>query len=102
MTATVLRVEAPVLFEHTPNFVAGSTLLVGARGRRRRMRPAAHPGVDDVAAAVDGCWVVGLHTSLERLAPAISGSPVPWDWDAFAAAREHYAAIGAAAAEPGS
>ncbi len=39
--------------------------------------------------------------SRTKLAPALSGSPVPWDWDAFAAAREHYAAIGSTAAEPG-
>ncbi|HMU80766.1 MAG TPA: SRPBCC family protein [Microthrixaceae bacterium] len=101
MTATVLRVEAPVLFEHT-HFVAGSTLLWELEAADDGCVLRLTQQVDDVAAAVDGCWVVGLHTSLERLAPAISGSPVPWDWDAFAAAREHYAAIGAAAAEPGS
>ena len=55
--------------------------------------------VDDVSGAVEGCFVVGLQTSLARLVPVLEGSPVPWDWDAFAAARQHYAAIGLATKE---
>lgn len=99
MTATVLRVDAPVLFEHT-HFVAGSALLweLEAVDDGCILRLTQH--VDDVTAAVDGCWIVGLQTSLARLAPALSGAPVPWDWDLFAAAREHYAAAGLAAPDP--
>jgi uncharacterized protein YndB with AHSA1/START domain len=99
MTATVLRVEAPVLLEHT-HVVAGSTLLweIEAVDAGCVLRLTQH--VSDVAAAVDGCWVVGLHTSLSRLEPALAGSPVPWDWSAFAETQAHYAAEGLAAPAP--
>jgi uncharacterized protein YndB with AHSA1/START domain len=99
MTATVLRVDAPVLLEHT-HVVAGSTLLweIQAVDAGCVLRLTQH--VSDVAAAIDGCWVVGLHTSLSRLEPALAGSPVPWDWTAFAEAQAHYAADGLAAPAP--
>ncbi|MCB0976535.1 MAG: SRPBCC family protein [Acidimicrobiales bacterium] len=95
MTATVLRVEAPLLFEHT-HIVAGSTLLWELQPVSDGCILRLTQHVDDVTAAVDGCWVVGLQTSFARLEPALSGRPVPWDWDAFAAARQHYASIGLA------
>ena len=38
--------------------------------------------------------------SLARLEPALAGAPVPWDWDAFGAARAHYAELGLAAPDP--
>ena len=44
--------------------------------------------------------MVGMHTSLARLEPALAGAPVPWDWDAFGAARAHYAELGLAAPDP--
>ena len=31
------------------------------------------------------------------LEPSLAGRPLPWDWDAFAVAREHYAGLGLAA-----
>ena len=52
--------------------------------------------VTDAAAAVENCYVVGLHASLARLVPCLSGQPIAWDWDGFAAAQEHYASIGLA------
>ena len=52
--------------------------------------------VTDPVAAIDNCYVVGLHTSLARLAPSLAGSPVAWDWDGFAEAQAHYAGVGLA------
>ena len=96
MTATVLRVDAPVLLEHT-HVVPGSTLRweIEAVDAGCVLRLTQH--VSDVAAAIDGCWIVGLHTSLSRLEHSLAGTPVPWDWDAFAAARARYADAGLAA-----
>ena len=53
--------------------------------------------VTDVRAAVDNCYLVGLQTSLDRLEPSLAGRPEPWDWDAFAVGRAHYAGLGLAA-----
>lgn len=99
MTATVLRVDAPVLLEHT-HVVAGSTLLWEIEAVDAGCVLRLTQQVGDVAAAIDGCWVVGLHTSLARLEPALAGSPVPWDWTAFGEAQAHYAAEGLAAPAP--
>lgn len=99
MSVTVLRVDAPVLLEHT-HFVPGSTMRweLEAVDGGCILRLTQH--VTDVPGAVDGCFIVGLQTSLARLVPVLAGAPVPWDWDLFAAAREHYAAAGLAAPDP--
>jgi uncharacterized protein YndB with AHSA1/START domain len=96
MTTTILRVDAPVLLEHT-HFAPGTTLRwdLEAVDSGCVLRLTQH--VSDVAAAIDGCWIVGLQVSFSRLEPALAGSPVPWDWDAFARAQAHYAAAGLAA-----
>lgn len=52
--------------------------------------------VTDTDAAIENCYVVGLHASLARLAPCLAGNPVAWDWDGFAEAQVHYASIGLA------
>ncbi len=96
MTCTILRLEPPVLFEHTHP----------APGSRMRWElEAADAGcilrlshtVPDVQEAVDGCYLVGLQTSLDRLEPSLAGAPVPWDWGEFAIAQAHYADLGLAA-----
>ena len=56
--------------------------------------------VTNVDDAVEGCWMVGMYTSLARLEPVLAGAPVPWDWDLFAAARAHYAALGLSSPDP--
>ena len=99
MAVTILRIDAPVLLEHT-HVVAGSTLLweleAGESGCVLRLTQ----HVSHVGAAIDGCWLVGLHTSFSRLEPALAGAPVPWDWDAFAETQERYAGSGLAAPVP--
>jgi uncharacterized protein YndB with AHSA1/START domain len=101
MTFTVLRVEPPMLLEHT-HADPGS-----------RMRWELEPVDDgcvlrlshfvpDAGAAIANCYVVGLHTSLARLEPALAGQPVAWDWEAFAESQAQYASLGLAAPESGS
>lgn len=95
ITCTILRVEAPMLLEHT-HVDAGSFM-------RWELEPVdtgcvlrlSH-FVTDPGTAIDNCYVVGLHASLSRLEPSLAGHPVAWDWDGFAAAQAQYAAIGLA------
>lgn len=95
ITCSILRVEPPMLLEHT-HLDAGSFM-------RWELEPVdagcvlrlSH-FVNDPDAAVDNCYVVGLHTSLARLAPCLDHRPVPWDWDGFAAAQSQYAGVGLA------
>ena len=95
MTCTILRVEPPMLLEHT-HVDAGSFM-------RWELEPVdtgcvlrlSH-FVTDADAAIESCYVVGLHTSLARLEPCLAGRPVAWDWDGFADAQAHYAGIGLA------
>lgn len=93
MRSTVLRVEPPVLWEHThgdPGSFLRWELEESDAGCILRLSHF----VTDLPSAVDRCFVVGLQTSLERLEPCLSGAPVAWDWDYFAAAQAHYASLG--------
>jgi uncharacterized protein YndB with AHSA1/START domain len=99
MTLTIIRVEPPALFEHTHvdpgSFMRWELATTDAGGCLLRIMHF----VPDPAAAVDNGYVVGLHTSLSRLAPSLSGAPIAWDWDAFAQAQMEYARRGLASAE---
>jgi hypothetical protein len=96
MTCTILRLEPPLLLEHT-HPAPGSRM-------RWELEPAgtgcilrlSHV-VPDVQEAIDNCYLVGLQTSLARLELCLAGRPEPWDWDAFAVAQAHYANLGLAA-----
>jgi uncharacterized protein YndB with AHSA1/START domain len=95
ITCTILRVEPPLLLEHT--HLDGTSYMrwelesvdTGCVLRLSHF-------VTDIAGAIDKSYIAGLHTSLERLAPCLAGRPVPWDWDVFAEARAHYANVGLA------
>jgi uncharacterized protein YndB with AHSA1/START domain len=97
ITSTILRVEPPVLLEHT-QVDAGSYL-------RWELEPVdtgcvlrlSH-FVTDPDTAIDNCYIVGLHASLARLAPCLAGRPIAWDWDSFADAQAHDASLGLAPA----
>lgn len=95
MAATILRIDAPVLFEHT-HMAPGSTLQweIDAVEDGCVLRLSQH--VSDVTAAIDGNWIAGMEISLSRLEPSLAGSPAAWDWNAFAAAQAHYAERGLA------
>jgi uncharacterized protein YndB with AHSA1/START domain len=95
LTCTILRVEPPMLLEHThadPGSVMRWELEPVDAGCVLRLSHF----VTDVPGAVDNGYVVGLHTSLGRLAPCLAGEPIPWDWDAFAEAQAGYADLGLA------
>ena len=95
LTFTILRVEAPMLFEHThaePESRMRWELEPTDTGCTLRLSHF----VPDVDGAIGNNYVVGLHTSLGRLEPALAGEPVPWDWDGFAESQAAYARLGLA------
>ena len=94
MTCTILRVEPPILLEHT--HADGSYLRWELEPVKTGCVLRLSHFVTDTAGAIDNGYVVGLHASLARLEPCLAGRPVPWDWDGFAEARAHYASIGLA------
>ena len=97
ITCTILRVEPPMLLEHThvdPGSYMRWELEPVETGCVLRLSHF----VTDTAAAIDNCYVVGLHASLARLVPCLAGRPTAWDWDGFAEAQAHYATIGIAPA----
>jgi uncharacterized protein YndB with AHSA1/START domain len=94
ITCTILRVEAPMLLEHThvdASYLRWELQTVDAGCVLRLSH-----FVTDTTSAIDNCYVVGLHASLARLEPCLAGRPVPWDWDGFADAQAQYARIGLA------
>lgn len=98
MTFEILRIEPPTLLEHT-HHDEGSSMRWELEAHDRGCVLRLSHFVPDVEQAVANCYVVGLYTSLGRLEPVLAGRPVAWDWDAFGAARAHYAALGLAAEE---
>ena len=96
LTCTILRLEPPMLLEHTHP---------AADSRMRWELEPIDTGcvlrlshfVTDIPDAIANCYVVGLHTSIGRLAPSVAGQPIAWDWDAFAEAQAQYASLGLAA-----
>ncbi|MET0911125.1 MAG: SRPBCC family protein [Ilumatobacteraceae bacterium] len=95
MTFTILRVEPPMLFEHThadPSSYMRWELEAVDTGCVLRLSHF----VTDPDVAIANCYVVGLHTSLGRLLPCLAGRPVAWDWDGFADAQAEYSSIGLA------
>jgi uncharacterized protein YndB with AHSA1/START domain len=99
ITCEILRVEPSVLFEHT-HVDPGSRMLWELEPTDEGCVLRLSHFVTDPAAAIDNCYAVGLHTSLDRLAPCLAGAPTPWDWDAFASHQGRYAAAGLATEPP--
>jgi uncharacterized protein YndB with AHSA1/START domain len=95
MTFTITRVEPPMLLEHTHADAASYMRWELEPTDAGCVLRLSH-FVTDTAGAIDNCYVVGLHTSLARLAPCLAGRPVAWNWDDFAEAQAHYASIGLA------
>ena len=94
MTFTVLRVEPPMLLEHThadDSYMRWELESVESGCLLRLSH-----FVTDTDGAIGNCYVVGLHASLARLEPCLAGHPVAWDWDGFAEAQANYASVGLA------
>ena len=95
ITCEILRVEPPVLLEHT-HVDPGSRLLWELESSGDGCILRLSHFVTDPATAIDNCYAVGLHTSLERLAPCLAGTPISWDDETFARHQRRYAAAGLA------
>lgn len=95
ISSTILRIEAPMLLEYT-HAEPGSYLRFELESVETGCVLRLSHFVTDTAAAIDNCYVVGLHASLARLAPCLAGRPVAWDWDDFADAQANYATVGLA------
>ena len=93
-TCTILRIEPPMLLEHTR--ADGSYLRWELEAVDTGCVLRLSHFVTDTTRAIDNCHVVGLHASLARLEPCFAGRPVAWDWGGFAEAQAHYATIGLA------
>ena len=95
IVCTILRVDPPKLLEHT-HVDPGSLMRweLEPVGDACILRLSHH--VPDPDLAVQNCYVVGLHTSLERLEPSLRGQPIEWDWARFAEHQAHYADEGLA------
>jgi hypothetical protein len=92
-TCTILRLEPPLLLEHT-HPAPGSSMRWELESVDTGCILRLSHEVPDVVEAIDNCYLVGLQTSLARLEPCLAGRPEPWDWDAFAVTQAHYADLG--------
>lgn len=90
---TITRLEAPRLMEHT-HTSPGSWMRWELQPTAEGTRLLATYFVPDIDHAIERGDVLGLHYSLDRLAPALAGSPVPWDNETFAAVRDEYSSAG--------
>ena len=97
MQLRVLRVDPPRLFEHT-HVDEGSVVTWELEPRPDGCTLRLTHKLTDVATAIEKCYIVGLHTSLDRLVPLLAGDPVPWDWERFAEHQRRYARKGLAPA----
>jgi uncharacterized protein YndB with AHSA1/START domain len=92
----VLRVESPHLLEHThvdPGVVITWQLSEKDDGCVLMFTQT----VPDRALAIKNNYIVGVHTSLDRLGALLEGQPIAWDWDATGVHQRRYAATGLAA-----
>lgn len=90
---TVLRVERPVLFEHTfggdPGSIARWELRRDGDGTRLTLTHTEPPGFDVANGPRD---LAGWHTLLDLLGSALDGKPMPWLKERWEEHRDHYAA----------
>src|SRR5271168_3927863 len=96
----VLRAESPHLLVHThvdPGVVV-TWLLSESEGGCALVFTQTVP---DRAEAIDNNFIVGVHTSLDRLDALLQGTPIPWDWGAMGEHQRRYASIGLAATPEG-
>lgn len=87
---TITRLGAPNLLEHT-HTGPGSWMRWELEPTDEGTRLLATYFVPDIDMAIERGDIVGLHHSLDRLAPALDGTPVAWDNDAFAELQTSYA-----------
>jgi uncharacterized protein YndB with AHSA1/START domain len=91
----VLRAEPPRLLQHThldPGVVITWRLSEHHGGCALEFTQT----VPDRHVAVDNNFIVGVHTSFDRLGALLRGTPIAWDWDAMGAHQRRYARVGLA------
>ena len=92
---TVLRVDPPLLFEHTfggeATSIARWALQRDGDGCRLTLTHTEPPGFDAKDAPRD---LSGWHTLLELLELVLDGTPAPWTMERWEAHRDRYAAKG--------
>lgn len=89
MEFTIARLQPQTLLEHT-HTSPGSWMRWELESIEGGTRLRATYAVPDLDMAIERGDLVGLHYSLDRLVPALSGQPVGWDMDAFTALRQVY------------
>lgn len=82
MQFEITRLEPPKLLEHT-HTSPGSWMRWELEASEGGTRLLATYFVPDIDMAIERGDLVGLHYSFDRLAPALTGTPVGWDNDAF-------------------
>lgn len=87
---TIVRLKAPTLLEHT-HTSPGSWMRYELTPTTDGTRLLATYFIPDLDMAIERGDLVGMHYSLDRLAPALSGNPVAWDNDAFIELQAGYA-----------
>lgn len=92
MAFTITRLEPPTLLEHT-HTGPGSWMRWELTAQEGGTLLRATYSVPDLDLAIERGDLVGLHHSLDRLAPALSGRPVGWDDEAFQELVAAYAGI---------
>ncbi|WP_394937650.1 SRPBCC family protein [Psychromicrobium sp. YIM B11713] len=90
MEFTIVRLEVPTLLEHT-HTGPGSWMRWELEATERGTRLLATYFVPDLDLALERGDLLGLHHSLDRLIPALSGQPAGWDNEAFNELRAAYA-----------
>jgi Activator of Hsp90 ATPase homolog 1-like protein len=92
MEFTIVRLEPPTLLEHT-HTSPGSWMRWELEATDDGTRLRATYSIPDLDMAIERGDLVGLHYSLDRLVPALSGRPVAWDNDAFTELQTAYAEL---------
>ena len=87
---TIVRIDAPRLLEHT-HTSPGSWMRWELEPTGSGTRLLATYYIPDLDMVIERGDVAGLHHSLDRLAPALSGHPIAWDNDAFSQLLAAYA-----------
>ena len=80
MTCEILELDPPYRLVHRhidPAITLTWELAAEGGGCRLRLTQ----DTPDIAAALAEGHIVGMHHSLDRLEPALAGTPEPWDWD---------------------
>lgn len=92
MTCEILEIDAPYRLVHT-HFDRAVTLTWELTPDGDGCVLRLTQDTPDIAAALAQGHIVGLHHSLDRLEPALDGTPEPWDWDRLPVIEAEYRSV---------